>query len=45
MKSYPGSCPCGAVTFEVQQQALPGPNACHCTQLADGLAEKPETRS
>ena len=31
MKTYAGSCLCGAVTFEVNQ-ALPGPDACHCTQ-------------
>lgn len=28
---YKGSCLCGAVTFEVSC-ALPGPDACHCTQ-------------
>ena len=28
---YKGSCLCGAVNFEVSC-ALPGPDACHCTQ-------------
>jgi hypothetical protein len=28
---HKGSCLCGAVTFEVSC-ALPGPDACHCTQ-------------
>jgi hypothetical protein len=28
---HKGSCLCGAVTFEVEG-ALPGPDACHCTQ-------------
>ena len=28
---HKGSCLCGAVTFEVSG-ALPGPDACHCTQ-------------
>jgi len=29
---HKGSCLCGAVTFEVAVDDLPGPDACHCGQ-------------
>ncbi len=29
---FNGSCACGAITFTVQLDELPAPDACHCTQ-------------